>query len=279
MLFFLVGCRLYSRLIAGGLWGEAAVLLLTMLQPEQQASARDQPFIEQQEAVGFARRLGIVAAVAATKFYAMYVRAGALLDRAMLDAAAGAGSPAAGEHVRTLAAGTVQEGVRVYKEAASELIDYLGGMPALSGDQQMNSWSAAQVIQVLGDRRLAHLLQAAAAAALQLKQQVCAWEAAGGVPQPQAAQTQAGGRFGDWLAPPWPAEQLLLRAAAAQATRACANLACINASGASEASQKRGRRCAGCALLRYCSAACQQADWQGHRATCRLLVRRKAAGL
>ena len=65
---------------------------------------------------------------------------------------------------------------------------------------------------------------------------------------------------------------VLLRAELALATRGCTHLACTNCSGASEAGFK-GRRCGGCHLVRYCSEACRDADWDRHRRQCRRLQR------
>jgi hypothetical protein len=35
--------------------------------------------------------------------------------------------------------------------------------------------------------------------------------------------------------------------------------------------------CSGCGLIRYCSAACQKADWKAHKAICRRLQALAAA--
>ena len=265
----LFGCRrIFLSVVAKGLWGEAAVLLRTMLQPEHQAAARRQPSQEPQEQVvlRFSRRLGRLLLVAIPA-----------LDAISRQAAEGAGGSAAAQQARQLGA-AAEEDLLLREASFLDLLDHMGKMPAVLPDQ-IDSWRAEQAIQVLGDDRLAQLLQSAAGAALRARQRLCGWGvAAGGAPQPQAGEGQAGERAEDWLAAPPPAEQLLLRAAEAQATRACANLACTCASGGSDASQRRGRRCAGCTLLRYCSAACQQADWPRHKATCRLLVRRGMAG-
>jgi hypothetical protein len=61
-----------------------------------------------------------------------------------------------------------------------------------------------------------------------------------------------------------------LRCAHAVAELGCANLRCANLAGDPGA---RGRRCGGCHLVRYCSEACSRADWEVHKATCRLLQR------
>jgi hypothetical protein len=256
-------CRIFFRLIANGLLGEAAVLL-HRLQQEQRTAARCQPATEDQKVLHCSRRMVGLLLTTGQAVEAVHMQAAAVIEFS---------SAAAAQQAQQLV--PAAEELAVFGQAALALMELV--VEKLPG--QVDCWSAKQCVPLLGDLRLSEMLQTAAAAALRVRQQVCAaWEAVWGVLQPQAAQAQASGRFGDLLAAP-PAEQLLLRAAEAQATRACANLACTNASGASEASQKRGRRCAGCTLLRYCFAACQQADWQGHRATSRLLVRRKAAGL
>lgn len=48
----------------------------------------------------------------------------------------------------------------------------------------------------------------------------------------------------------------------------CANLRCPNVAGCSEAEQQ-GKRCARCGMVRYCSAACQRADWKRHKRACK----------
>ncbi len=74
----------------------------------------------------------------------------------------------------------------------------------------------------------------------------------------------------------WRREQLLLCAEAA-ASRACSHLACTNCSGASE-SGLHGKRCSGCRVVRYCSAACQRSDWKaGHKVVCKELAAKQAA--
>jgi hypothetical protein len=124
--------------------------------------------------------------------------------------------------------------------------------------------------------RLARLTQEMAAAALAARAAVHAWQAAGGsLPAGGAGQEQppaADELHGDLLAPPVPAEQLLLRAEEALATRACANLACTSCVGSSEAGTPQGKRCRGCRTVRFCGAACQAADWARHKPACRLLA-------
>ncbi|KAL4439788.1 hypothetical protein ABPG75_002789 [Micractinium tetrahymenae] len=57
----------------------------------------------------------------------------------------------------------------------------------------------------------------------------------------------------------------------ARASLRCANLACCQVDGPSEAALP-SKRCSGCRLVRYCSAACSAADWPRHRRRCRLIV-------
>jgi hypothetical protein len=59
----------------------------------------------------------------------------------------------------------------------------------------------------------------------------------------------------------------------------CANLGCTTPPapglGGCEASlvvNCRGSVCGGCGVVRYCSAACAQQDWPGHRRVCRQLA-------
>lgn len=63
-------------------------------------------------------------------------------------------------------------------------------------------------------------------------------------------------------------------------TRRCAHLGCTDVAGASEVAAPRGKRCASCLAVRYCSKACQLADWKaGHKAVCsELAARRSGAG-
>ena len=70
-------------------------------------------------------------------------------------------------------------------------------------------------------------------------------------------------------------QAVLLGLAQAAATRqSCAHLACPNL----EATGKRGKRCSGCNVARYCSRACSVADWQaGHRHACKLLAAARQA--
>jgi hypothetical protein len=59
-------------------------------------------------------------------------------------------------------------------------------------------------------------------------------------------------------------------AAAAPLPVVCNNPECQNLQGASEAAASC-KACAGC-KCRYCSAACQAADWKRHKRACRLMV-------
>ena len=91
--------------------------------------------------------------------------------------------------------------------------------------------------------------------------------AAGCVERAQAATTEAAG--GE--------EGLALDRARALATLRCANVRCRNLAGAAEA-DVRGRKCSGCFVVRYCGAACQQADWRaGHKRVCASLKAERAA--
>ncbi len=72
-------------------------------------------------------------------------------------------------------------------------------------------------------------------------------------------------------------EQAVQRAQALAALPRCAHLACTNLAGASEA-QLRMRLCSACRVSRYCSAACQLADWRaGHKRVCAALAAAQAA--
>ena len=66
------------------------------------------------------------------------------------------------------------------------------------------------------------------------------------------------------------------RAQALAALPRCAHLACTNLAGASEA-LLHTRACSGCRVARYCSTACQLADWRaGHKSVCALLAALRA---
>ena len=72
-------------------------------------------------------------------------------------------------------------------------------------------------------------------------------------------------------------QRWLLQLEEALATRPCASLGCTHMAGSSEADLK-GRRCAGCATVRYCSAQCAGRDWPRHKPACKLLAAARAAG-
>ncbi|KAL4424828.1 hypothetical protein ABPG77_011078 [Micractinium sp. CCAP 211/92] len=61
--------------------------------------------------------------------------------------------------------------------------------------------------------------------------------------------------------------------AQALAQRQCAYLLCGSIEGCGEGEPApRGKRCSGCCQVRYCSRACQVADWPAHKAACRALA-------
>jgi hypothetical protein len=64
----------------------------------------------------------------------------------------------------------------------------------------------------------------------------------------------------------------------------CAHLGCTTGVAGSLASceaslgvNRKGSMCGGCGVVRYCSAACAQQDWPGHRRVCRRLAAAAAA--
>lgn len=63
--------------------------------------------------------------------------------------------------------------------------------------------------------------------------------------------------------------QLAVETAEALATRACAHVRCTTIQAFCEASSPRGKRCGKCERVRYCSRACQVADWPAHKLACR----------
>jgi hypothetical protein len=82
------------------------------------------------------------------------------------------------------------------------------------------------------------------------------------------------------------AEAAPVRAAAARALaqrRACSHVACAASAGLTRAEGRllglKTQRCSGCVVARYCSPACQAADWVegGHKAACAALRAEAAA--
>eukprot|EP00887_Chlorella_sp_A99_P007996 scaffold12.g7996.t1 len=69
------------------------------------------------------------------------------------------------------------------------------------------------------------------------------------------------------------------RARALGLRRSCANLACTNLAGRSEA-QCKGRLCGGCRIVRFCCEACSREAWRagGHKAACAVLAERRRDG-
>ena len=65
--------------------------------------------------------------------------------------------------------------------------------------------------------------------------------------------------------------------AEALALRACAYLGCTKIVGPGGREVPRGKRCSSCRTVRYCGAACQKADWRGHKAACRELQAQRGA--
>ena len=63
-----------------------------------------------------------------------------------------------------------------------------------------------------------------------------------------------------------------LRAAHALAELPCSNPRCTRLRGASEARLRRGRRCSGCRVARFCCEACRDAAWPVHAAVCAQLA-------
>jgi hypothetical protein len=61
----------------------------------------------------------------------------------------------------------------------------------------------------------------------------------------------------------------------------CSNLCCANLSGPSAeglVAGRKGVRCGGCHVARYCCPACQQAHWPQHRHVCRRLAKAAVQG-
>ena len=68
-----------------------------------------------------------------------------------------------------------------------------------------------------------------------------------------------------------------LSAAQALAALPCSNPLCTRLRGASEARLRRGRRCGGCGVARFCCEACRDAAWPAHAAVCTQLAAAAAA--
>ena len=68
-----------------------------------------------------------------------------------------------------------------------------------------------------------------------------------------------------------------LPAAQALAALPCSNPLCTRLRGASEARLRRGRRCGGCGVARFCCEACRDAAWPAHAAVCTQLAAAAAA--
>lgn len=57
----------------------------------------------------------------------------------------------------------------------------------------------------------------------------------------------------------------------ALAQRPCAYLGCTRLKQSLKTPLKRGKLCAGCGIVRYCSIDCQKVDWKEHKVTCKLI--------
>ena len=66
--------------------------------------------------------------------------------------------------------------------------------------------------------------------------------------------------------------------ARALALRRCAYLGCANLSGDDFGLHHASKQCAGCCTVRFCSDACQSADWRAHKSACRALKAAAVAG-
>jgi hypothetical protein len=70
-------------------------------------------------------------------------------------------------------------------------------------------------------------------------------------------------------------------ARAAAECRGCSNPACVSTAGLSRAEAKalyKPMKCSRCVTARYCSAACQRADWPVHKQACLSLAAAGSAG-
>lgn len=71
--------------------------------------------------------------------------------------------------------------------------------------------------------------------------------------------------------------EVRLFGAQACALRPCSYLACAAMLGASEAALP-WKRCLGCKVARYCSRACQKADYREHKLVCAALAEQRQGG-
>ena len=79
-----------------------------------------------------------------------------------------------------------------------------------------------------------------------------------------AAEAEARSRYDAAAARLWLAQAL--------AELPCSNPACTRLRGASEVRLRRGRRCGGCRVARFCCEACRDAAWPVHAAVCAQLA-------
>ena len=267
----LLPCRVFLSILAeGGLVLDAATLLQHMQrrQRQRQEQLSEALVTLGQQLIGFVMTAGDVS-------FTVVQQGDELLRRRQTPppaAATGAGGSGSGN----VGSSTADALLLARREAAATALlqleraelDWRGGL-AITPE----GYTAGDATLV--SPRLAELTQEMAAAALAARAAVHAWQAAGGgLPAANAAEQQqvtGDGLFGNLLAPPVPAEQLLLRAEEALATRARAYPGCANCAGSSEAGTPQGKLCRGCRTVRFCGAACQAADWARHKRACRLL--------